>query len=392
LDRQNIIEILLRRKKAAQKYLIKTILRDIDLSLVSPFVSEGPTPPNMFFGREQEIRLIIEQCNRHSFAIIGGRKVGKTSILQRLSKLLPSRMPVAYFDCQAHPDREDFLSYLDSLTKSEFRIRGKSKIAQAERIIRAFLTSEFGSIRGALLLDEVDDLFLSDSESSQYSHIISRALRSISQSSTATVVVTGERSLFKLANDSSSPHWNFLSDLKIGPLSPDAARHLLKEPLETLGIEISTQALTLAVKRTARHPSLLQYLGTKIVEELTPQSRLGKRLNVSEELLSSLTNSADFRNRFISTFWSRAKPVEKFIAVELNSKVPTSPEELYRILTKRGVNVKASDVLEGLSYLELYAIAKQVDAGYMFASEAFDLYFSQLASSLLIEQWREEMR
>lgn len=392
LDRRNIIEILLRRKKAAQKYLIQTILKDIDLSLVSPFVSEGPTPPNMFFGREQEIRLIVEQCNRQSFAIIGGRKVGKTSILQRLNTLLPSRMPVVYFDCQAHPDREDFLGYLDSLTERELRIKGKNKIAQAERILRAFLTSQFGNSRGALLLDEVDDLFLSDSESQQYSHILSRALRSISQSATATVIATGERSLFQLARDSSSPHWNFLSDLKIGPLSSDAARHLLKEPLETLGIEISPQALSLAVKRTGRHPSMLQYLGTKIVEELSPLSKLGKRLHVNEELLSSLTNSADFRNRFISTFWSRAYPVEKFIAVELNSKVPKSPEELYRILTKRGINVKASDILEGLSYLELYAIAKQVDAGYMFASEAFDSYFTQLASSLLIEQWREEMR
>jgi len=392
LDQTDTVEILLRERNAARQYLATVILRDVDLSLVSPFVSEGPTPHDMFFGREAEIRRIGEQIQRQSFALVGGRKVGKTSMLQRLRSILAERLPVFYVDCQAHPDREDFLNYLNSLTEPRLRAEGVPAVQEAESVIRSFLGSHFGRDSGVLLLDEVDELFYSDSHSDSYPHVLSRALRSISQSSTASLVATGERSLFSLTKDPTSPHWNFCTPLRIGPLSADAGRSLLQEPLRVLGIDVTEEGLDLAVLRTALHPNLLQYLGNQIVDLLSPLGRMGGQLSVGAAQMETLTGSPDFRNRFILTFWSQATPLEKLISIELHSERPRSLEILQAALLENGVRVRPSDITSALEYLELYSVARQSPEGYLFASKAFDLYLSPLISTAIADQWREELR
>src|SRR6185295_8586634 len=91
------------------------ILSEIDLVSVSPFKTDGPTSDDMFFGRENEIWEISEHAKTASYALIGGRKVGKTSILQQLNR---RRLPRAgfkpfYFTCermdQREPTKKEFL-------------------------------------------------------------------------------------------------------------------------------------------------------------------------------------------------------------------------------------------------------------------------------------------
>jgi len=91
----DIADIFMRSRAGARSFVTQRIVEAVDLSLISPFVSEGPTSPTMFFGREAEIRRIMEQVGRQSFALVGGRKAGKTSILRRLDLLLyiVSRLP-----------------------------------------------------------------------------------------------------------------------------------------------------------------------------------------------------------------------------------------------------------------------------------------------------------
>ena len=45
---------------------------------ISPFVTVGPVPPSMFFGREQELRGLDYLSAGRSCAVIGGRRYGKT--------------------------------------------------------------------------------------------------------------------------------------------------------------------------------------------------------------------------------------------------------------------------------------------------------------------------
>jgi hypothetical protein len=345
----------------------------------------------MFFGREPEIRRMVEQAGRQSFAIIGGRKTGKTSLLQRLRDSIPPKAPVSYIDCQAHPNREDFLAHVLSLLSSPPKLSTDEALPRAETILRTYVNEAFPAKPGVLLFDEVDELFLEDSRAQHYPHVLSKALRAIYQSSDATIVATGERSLFDLTTDPSSPHWNFCTPLKIGPLSAQASHHLISDPLHELGVEVKPEAIELALSRSAMHPNLIQYLGTKLVEALARARASGEALTIEPDLVDLITSSPDFRQRFVVTFYSQATALEKLIGVTLSSTSPKSVAEIRATLHNQGLHPVATEISRSLAFLDLYFISAQSASGYYFASPAFDFYLTPLASSLMIEQWQAEL-
>src|SRR5262249_19285221 len=81
------------------------LLSQVPLATVSPFVTTGPAPVEMFFGRESELRHITEHVSGSNFVLIGGRRIGKTSVLKALER---SRLPQAglralFHDCSYTP-------------------------------------------------------------------------------------------------------------------------------------------------------------------------------------------------------------------------------------------------------------------------------------------------
>jgi hypothetical protein len=391
LDRTDVAEILLRRRDAGRRFLLSRIVESVDLSLISPFVSEGPAPETMFFGRDGEIRRIMEQAGRQSYALVGGRKVGKTSILRRLDTLLQGRTPVATLDCQAHPDRTDFLRYLVSQTPTASEVPDDELIASSEIVLAGFVEHRLGRAGGVLLLDEVDDLFFNDSQAEVHRHVLSRAFRSLAQTGLASIVVTGERALYALTRDPSSPHWNFCTPVLIGPLSDGAARNLFLEPMQALGIEVEAEALSLVVERTARHPNLIQFLGDRIVSQLAPESKAGTRLEISAQSVRDNVETPTYRNRFTSTFWSQSTSLEKILSLRLIAGSPQTPDQLLGSLREAGVHQQATTVQEALHFLELYAIANTVPGGYVLREPVFEEFFHPIQGTALERQWLTEL-
>lgn len=390
LDENDVVELLLRNRIAARDEFRRFILRGADLSLISPFVAEGPTSPSMFFGRESELKRIVEQVREHSFALIGGRKSGKTSLLQRLNATLPPDFQVVYLDCQAHPDREDFLRFVIEQTPGQADRFHEPFAPQAEAILTSYIDARFGGAFGVLLVDEVDDLFSGDASAAIHPHVLSRALRSLSQSHKTSIVATGERELFALTRDPTSPHWNFCTPIKIGPIDPPASRTLLLSPLRALGVTVSPEALEEALRRTVRHPNLLQHLGGAIVETLAPLSNRGEPLTVDGSTITGLTRSAEFRDRFVRTYWSQSTKLERLVSTELSFQKPRTPDELLGRLRLESTDTKVSDIHEALSYLQLYSIARSSGNGFIFADGAFEEYMGLIPQSLR-DEWRAEL-
>ena len=61
-------------------------------------------------------------------------------------------------------------------------------------------------------------------------------------------------------------------------------------------------------------------------------------------------------------------------------------------LVREGINVSVSDVLEALTYLELYSIAQEFDGGYILGADAFGIHFQELAHSALVAEWKDKLR
>jgi hypothetical protein len=372
--------------------MFQHIRENVDLRIISPFIAEGPTPAPMFFGRETEIRRLTEQAHQQSFALVGGRKAGKTSILRRLETQLTHRNPVLYIDCQAHPDRQAFLAYLARLQGRQPEPAAAGAPTETEYFLRSFLNERFYGQFGILLLDEVDELFSSDADAAFHPHVLSRALRSLSQSGAASIIVTGERNLFELTANPFSPHWNFCTPLLIGPLSAEAAKRLLVEPLDALGVRLAPGALEEAISSTARQPNLLQFLGTLLVDSLGEASRTGATLTVPVSQIKALTDSPAFRNRFVLTFWSQARLLEKLITLDLSATQPKTPDAILTSLATSAIRVSASDIRSALRFLELYSIAHEDTDGFRYPATAFDRYFGPMRNSAVVAQWQNDLR
>ncbi len=391
LGHDDIADIILRRPNQGRELFARRIVDNVDLRLISPFVSEGPAPDAMFFGRDEEIRRIMEQAGSQSFALVGGRKAGKTSILRRLDRLLRERVAVVALDCQAHPDRADFLRYVLELTPNPPIVDAQDLVASSERILTVFVEQVLGTSGGVILLDEVDDLFLADSVAPMHPHVLSRSFRSLAQLGTATMVGTGERALFSLTRDPSSPHWNFCTPILIGPLQEDAARNLLVEPMEALGISVHPDAVLMALDRTARHPNLLQFLGDRVVDSLADLGRVGEQMELSASVVEAIASTGTYQNRFLSTFWSQASTLEKVVSLRLSATMPSTVDQLHEQLRQAVPRLRPSDVDEGLRFLELYTIAVNPGKGWILRDGVFDSYLSAVRNSAVGRQWLEEL-
>lgn len=101
LTRNQLWEIL--ADKESVRRLTEFILAQVDLTRVSPFVTGGPVPEKMFFGRAGQEKTLLQSISRSSFAIIANRQIGKTSLLNRFHAKITKdpRYQCFYVDLQS---------------------------------------------------------------------------------------------------------------------------------------------------------------------------------------------------------------------------------------------------------------------------------------------------
>lgn len=126
--------------------------QNLSTSLPNPFVPINGfiNNPQLFFGREKEIKRIFETLNSgSSVAIIGERQIGKSSLLMEISRqaktlLLQPRKPI-YINLQNIHDEDDFYQALCDHAEIEF--------CKGYRLTRNLQTH-----RLLLILDEVEKM------------------------------------------------------------------------------------------------------------------------------------------------------------------------------------------------------------------------------------------
>lgn len=89
------------------------------LTAYSPFKTSGALPPGspLFRGRERELEFVLRQIHQASILIVGGRRVGKTSLLNRVlhETGAASDLEPLYVEMQGIGDRKGFLRALRTL-------------------------------------------------------------------------------------------------------------------------------------------------------------------------------------------------------------------------------------------------------------------------------------
>lgn len=348
--------------QSARDAIVRTVLEQADLTKANPFNTTGATPRQMFFGREEEEGRLRDLLTANSAALIGGRRIGKTSLLQAtIESLQEEGWRPFYADCQEAGDWRTLAAHVAPrwgvTLDSEYR---PSQLADLVAQLRKKTDKPV-----VVALDEIDALLRWDLQprSGQVVESFFRACRALSQEGAAQFVFSGERTLAERLWDASSPHWNFCRPVPVKQLDRRAADELIVRPLSALGVAVvePERFLDFTWQRTGGHPQVLQFLGDQLVRRLNDRAP-SERVELDANDVRAVTETDRFRGHYLETYWGQAAELERLISALVVLGV-TTVDELRVRLSSLGWRVDGRRLLAALRMLDLYGIVDTVESG-----------------------------
>ena len=231
----------------------------------NPFDWLRPTP-NLFYGRNrlQMVEEVVAGLKRgESFAIVGGRRLGKTTFLQRLQREIITQSHIGfipfYLDAQKMPDASSAVEAMEWIKRGvgsaiNFDLSRKDE-QLGEWIIR--VVKETNCLKLILLIDEFDSFL-----EYEWHHIFFNNLRALIHNSPGiseklSMVVTGGRAMQNLRDSPGSPLANVLTWKYLSLLDEEDTKQLVLEP--TAG-KVCSDLAEGVWRSSGGHPFIVQYL------------------------------------------------------------------------------------------------------------------------------------
>ena len=300
----------------------------IPFTYAQPYVTTaGSVPPEMFYGREDEMRRIADPYG--SCFIYGGRQLGKTALLRAVEtrEHRPTDEHYAiWIDLKGEgvgldrtaadiwPSIWRALRRLDpkhspipdSLKEPNPNVRGRVET------FMDYLTKHFRSSSGRvllLLLDEADRFLETDArevesgtgtgyrESSRLKTLMDQTSRSIK------VVFAGLHNVLRTVQYSNHPLGHFGEPIQVGPLWRDAEA-LIRQPLLASGYRFENDNLvTRILAQTNYYPNLIQLYCSELVKLMCARRIKGGPLyEIGEVVVDETYQSTNLRDMIRQRF------------------------------------------------------------------------------------------
>jgi hypothetical protein len=290
------------------------VLDKVSLTTVSPFFTRGPVPEHMFFGREREINEVRSKLRTHSVALIGGRRIGKTSTLQRIQRMLEhaeSDYVPYYLDCHGATNYKAFFWLINR--RWQVDIAQDANPVQFEEVV-AELDGRHRGKNIAILFDEVDSLLNFDKKPENQETMF-RTFRSLSNEKRCQYIFSGEKWLMRSITDPYSALFNFAQAVRLQPLPPKVVHQLVADPFEMLNIwiEESEQVINRIYQISAGHPNIVQMICQGMVEELDQDPQNSSLLTIAH--LDQATSRRTLQEEIVQTIWGQMNPLARLITL-----------------------------------------------------------------------------
>jgi hypothetical protein len=345
LDRQHLTSII--GQGSAQRLIEIILQQGIELSSISPYVVRGPVPDKMFFGREKEIKTVAQAIQTTDFAIVGGRRIGKSSILLKLNRLLNNdpRYRAVYVNCEDKFAYSDLFEALSNEIGSMF----DGEDPQAFRKFVASLNASTPNQQLVFLFDEVDELLAFDAGLNPSSRLF-RTFRTLSHEDACRFVFSGSRTLRHYLRNPRSPLFNFCQDLPLRPLEERSVAEIVSNPMRQLGIEVLDEGFLIGhiIQVSSCHPNIVQWLCDRLIKTISAQRR------VTTDDLRAVSADHEFLREYVATAWGDATVLEKLISV-LMERSDFTLSDVCEALAAHGVTDKER-IQESLDILQLYSL------------------------------------
>jgi tetratricopeptide (TPR) repeat protein len=257
----------------------------------NPYIAGAPVmDEEMFFGRQRLLNRLLNVLHHNSLMITGERRIGKTTFLYRLRKVLAQDegseyqfFPV-FTDLQGVPETGFFHALMtdvvetlalapETLAALRFRSEaerydGRDFSHDLQRVIAELRTRTAKKIKLAFLIDEVDVL-------NEYSEGINQRLRSIfmktfSENLVAVMSGVGIKRTWK---SEVSPWYNFFDEVELTAFTREEAEALIKTPVAGV-FRYEAEAVETIITLSELRPYVIQKFCIHAINRILEQERM----------------------------------------------------------------------------------------------------------------------
>lgn len=379
----------------------KIILSRLSLQKVSPYKTAGPAKV-IFYGRIDIINQITRSYDT-SYAIVGARKIGKTSLLHKIVDIpTPNTIYISMdldLDFSSVKSYNPFLKRLQVEIEKVFELKGGfgsifigSGISRLPKIIQQLSNSNKDK-KIVFIFDEIDGLIEFDKKNE---FKLMRIFRTASQKNHCQFIFSGFKELYHQRRDIENPAYNFYEEIRLKPLDKEAALALITKPMESIGVHYENEDIReLILEYTACHPILLQFFCKKLVEMIDKKENAELRRTISGKDIEGLFNTAyeEYIMDEIYMFFSDLTNIDKLILILLAEeedpgKKKYSTNGIANKLAKYGIDIPITEVYKNLRNLVMRFIL--LDEGrdrYSFALS----FFPGILRKFIDEDFRDKL-
>ena len=359
--------------------LLDVISAQVPVSILAPYNTSSPVTGSCFFDRGYEVARILGNPDVN-YAVLGIRRIGKTSLLREVERLLRERSGavtdgdsshILFLDCSDLLERDALVEeVVRKLNPRELRRLHMQNYAFyfpdfLERMKRAYGTKLI------FLLDEIDDLIVLHGGDWD----LFRTLRAAANKGVCQYVVAGFREAQRQLHNLSSPFYNFADEIRLSEFTRQHARELIVTPMQNLGVHFKDEGaiVTRIYEETAGHPNLIQFYCTILMRQL----ELTGQRELSPGSLVDVYGDDVFRNHLLRSFIDNTENREKAIVYSIlqeecfRPECDFSQEDVDVTLRKHGLLLTHQQLNDAVDVLMLAGVLRQEAQRFSFTSPVF---------------------
>jgi len=355
----------------------RLLASQLKLTYISPYQTGGSiNKDSIFFGREQILTQILhrEQIN---YLVIGGRQVGKSSLLKKIERHYQNHPKVTCF----------YLSLQDESLRKLNVALGLAKNTPLPTLLEKLADVPIGE-RRLILIDEADQFIhreIADGYPTLYK------FRSVSEERRCHFILAGFWHLYEASVlDYHSPVVNFGESIPIGALETEACQQLATEPMEQLGIRYASRKLVeKIITATGQRANLIAIVCNEMIKNLPNDRRVLNAQDVETALHSHAVEDALSSWTMLiknEPTMSHLIRIIVYATIEAGEFILT---EVMAVLNAHEFVYTTEQLTQSLKYMELAYIIQREKSKYRYCVPLFrEMLLEQDVKALLEQELR----
>ena len=335
----------------AETALAEILAGQLSLQQISPYrIGGGVQNESLFFGRREMLSQIINR-DPANYLIVGGRQVGKSTLLQALKRRYDDNTQVACFYLSL--SNEVLIPRLASVLKLAKTHDPEQLATDLEQQIQQ------SGKRYVFLIDEADNFI---EHEQQQGYPILQVFRRLSEQGLCTFVLAGFWQLYQhTVLDYQSPIRNFGELIQVTALEHEACLQLASVPMRSMQLEYANQTiLESLVAECGQRANLITKTCQHIVTNLPVKQRIIEAGDVHNALHSDAIRKELSGWAVGNTSFERH--YDRLVVYATITMQDFSTGELITLLQDKGEKLNIAELERTLSRLEMAFVLGR-DAG-----------------------------